>query len=90
MAREKIGLKDRDGLEIVEGDIVEYRVDYDFSYPTKATYDTPAGTRMVDTVKIIDGKACFWDEDIQCGAFAWRHHAHCRVIGNIHDAQADT
>jgi uncharacterized phage protein (TIGR01671 family) len=86
MTRKPIGLKDRDGKEIREGDIVEYRVDYDCIYPYRPTYDTPEGTRMVDTVKVINGKAYFWDEDIQSGAFAWRHNKYCRIIGSIHDA----
>lgn len=82
--REPIHLKDRDGREIMEGDIVEFSVDYDWE--RRPEYDTPDATRMVDTVKVIDGTAYFWDEDIQAGAFAWVHAAMCRVIGNIHDA----
>jgi uncharacterized phage protein (TIGR01671 family) len=82
--RERIGLKDRDGQDICEGDIVEFTVEYDgFEQPT---YDSPDATRMVDTVKVIDGIAYFWDEDVNSGGYAWRHAGHCRVIGNIHDA----
>jgi len=82
--RERIGLKDRNGCEIREGDIVEFHVEYDWI--ERPTFDTPTATRMVDTVKILDGIAYFWDEDISSGAYAWRHAEHCRVIGNIHDA----
>jgi uncharacterized phage protein (TIGR01671 family) len=84
MARELIGLKDRDGRDIREGDIVEFSVEYDEL--ERPTYDSPNATRMVDTVKVIDGIAYFVDEDDQGGGFASRHAEHCRVIGNIHDA----
>ena len=84
MTREPIGLKDRDGRHIIEGDIVEYSVEYD--YLGRPAYNSSAATRMVDTVKVIDGVAYFMDEDIGGGGYAWRHAPHCRVIGNIHDA----
>ena len=87
MAREQIGLKDRDGQDILEGDIVEFAVEYDWH--ERPTYDSPTATRMVDTVKIIDGVAYFVDVDVGSGGFAWRHAEHCRVIGNIHDAHND-
>ena len=85
MAKEQIGLKDKNGREICEGDIVEFVVSYDYSNPPKPTYDTADGTKMNDIVKIIDGVAYFWCEDVQNASFAWRHHSYCRVIGNIHD-----
>jgi len=86
MAKEQIGLKDRTGREICEGDIVEFVVKYDYSNPPQPTYDTADGTKMTDIVKIIDGAAYFWNEDVQNASFAWRHHDRCCVIGNIHDA----
>ena len=84
MEREQTGLKDRNGQSILEGDIVEFAVEYDFF--RRASYDGPAATRMVDTVKVIDGQVYFIDADFGGGGYAWRHAAHCRVIGNIHDA----
>ena len=83
--REKIGLNDREGRAICEGDIVEFVVNYDYGNPPQPTYDTAEGTKMNDTVKVIDGVAYFWNDDVQNASFAWRHHAHCRVTGSIHD-----
>ena len=87
MKRQPIGECDRDGREICEGDVVEFTVEYGYGFGRKPPpiYDTERGTRMVDTVKIVDGVPYFWDEDINCGSLACRHAAHCRVIGNIHD-----
>lgn len=84
MARQQIGRKDRDGRDILEGDIVEFTVTYDWQ--ERPTYDSPTATRMVDTVKVINGIAYFVDDDFGGGAYAWRHAEHCRVIGNVHDA----
>jgi len=86
MEREPIGLRDRDGREICEGDIVEFTVEYGFGRNPAPSYDTESGTRMVDTVKLVEGVPCFWDEDLNTGSLANRHAKHCRVIGNIHDA----
>lgn len=81
--KEPIGHKDRDGRDILEGDIVEFHVEYDWDGNPK--YDTPSATRMVDTVVIDEGEPYFMDPDNGRAAFAWRHAPHCRVIGNVHD-----
>lgn len=77
-----IGLNDKDGTPIREGDLVEFWFCC-FNGPS----DEPKEgfTRMVDEVKIIDGNAYFVDHDVQGGAFAWRYNHVCKVIGNIND-----
>lgn len=85
--KEPIELQDIDGREIYEGDIVEYRVDYDFSIPPVPNYNTSDGTLMIDTVVIINGQSYFWDNENNRGGFAWRHAKYCRVIGSVYDQE---
>jgi len=79
--REPIGLKDRDGIDIKEGDIVEFAVEYD--HLERPTYDSPNATPMRDTARIMEGSAYFVNEYGWAG-FAWRHAEHCRVVGSIY------
>ena len=81
--REPIGLLDRTGVEIREGDVVEFCVTYDDA--DMPCYDTEHGTVMVDTVVAIGGEWCFVESEAGGVSFAWRHSKHCEVIGNIHD-----
>lgn len=81
--KENTNLKDRDGRDILEGDIVEFFVTYD--YYENPTYDSPDATRMVDVVEIAGDDVLFVIPSTQFGSYAWRHNRFCRVIGNIHD-----
>jgi hypothetical protein len=76
--KEEIGLRDRDGIEIREGDTVRFTVSYDWE--EIPTYDGEGGTVMTDTVRIIDGHAYFCCPDTGGASFAWRHNEHCEVI----------
>ena len=83
--KEPINLKDRNGKEIHEGDIVRFVVSYDFNDPPRATYDTEDGTKCVDIVRIFGENAVFCCPDTGGAAFAWRHNKHCEVVGSIYD-----
>jgi hypothetical protein len=81
LKKEPIGLKDRDGREILEGDLVEFSVDYDLY--ENPTYDK--GTKMRDLVIIQGGVAYFYCAEVARGSFAWRHNEHCRVVGSKYE-----
>jgi uncharacterized phage protein (TIGR01671 family) len=77
------GLKDKDGTEIFEGDMVEFWFSFDEGISSEPR---PNFTRMLDLVEIHDGQPYFVDKCIGSGALAWRYNEYCKVIGNIYDA----
>ena len=79
------GLKDRNGKEIYEGDIVRFVVDYSYGVPPIPSYDSENGTVCIDFVIFQDGSFWFFDNEMGSGAIAFRHHEHCEVIGNLHE-----
>lgn len=83
--KEEIGLKDRDGSPIREGDIVEYVIAYDYSHPPVPTYDSPTGTRRVEIVRLMDGEYYFCNDTFGSSAYASEHNEQCKIMGNIHD-----
>ena len=82
LMRELIGLNDKDGTPIREGDIVEFFFDEFRGYGDGAS----GFTRMIDVVEKHDDEWLFVSQAIGRGAYAWRHNRHCRIIGNIHKA----
>ncbi|MES2625917.1 MAG: YopX family protein [Pseudomonadota bacterium] len=76
------GLLDKAGVEIYEGDIVKFVVDYSFDEPPEPAYDTEYGTTCIDVVRLHEGAFYFFSPD-GSGSLAFRHSAHCEVIGNI-------
>lgn len=91
--KELIGLKDREGTEIKEGDIVEFFVAFSFDVPPTPEYsnqlskgdDPDYYTRMLDVVEKIDGEWVFTLNEINSSTHASRHNEHCIIRGNIHD-----
>ena len=81
VVRSPIGKKDKLGVEIHRGDIVEFFVDG--SSGSAVQLDTGDDTqRQVDVVAEVKG-CDYFICDMGLGALAFRYSDGCRVIGNV-------
>ena len=78
--RELIGLRDREGSDIREGDIVEFY--YDWKKGSSPVNKNGKYSKMIDVVVIFEGDPAFFC-NLGIGAHAWRYNDVCKVIGNI-------
>lgn len=80
----EIGLQDKNGEEICEGDIVRFHYgERVFLDPSTFDYDHKDATEMIDIVRWIDGKYYFIC-NLGMGSFASTHNKRAEVIGSIY------